>query len=123
MIPTWAAVLGALSLAVIALAAFISAIAVIAAALGVRAILRALQDSAIPVVTDVRQLVSTIRKEVDGVAETSRELRQRIGRAAEAAETRLADIATTVRTVQQGLSLWREVRPRPPKRRVKRRKS
>lgn len=125
MIPTWAAVLGALSLAVIALAALVSAAAVLAAAFGVRSFLSAVRHTTEPVVNDVRALIGTIRDEADGLAETSRDLRQRIVHAADAAEARLADlgetlevaerevsetakdVAATARTVRRGVSVWR----------------
>ncbi|HXJ31838.1 MAG TPA: hypothetical protein VNG35_14420 [Gemmatimonadales bacterium] len=125
MIPTWAAVVGALSLAVIAVAALVSGLAVLAAAYGVRAFLQAIRHSAEPVVQDVRQLIGTIRSEADGLAETSRDMRQRIVHAADAAEARLAelgdtlgeaereigetakDVAATARTVRRGVSVWR----------------
>jgi signal transduction histidine kinase len=120
MIPTWAAVVGALSLAVIALSVMASAAAVVAAALGMRAFLRATREAAEPVVHDLRQLVGTIRTEADGLAETSRDLRQRIVRAADATEGVVRDVAATVRTVSRGVSLLRPARPtkqRPVKRR------
>jgi methyl-accepting chemotaxis protein len=125
MIPTWAAVVGALSLAVIAVAALVSGLAVLAAAYGVRSFLQAIRHSAEPVVQDVRQLIGTIRNEADGLAETSRDMRQRIVHAADAAEARLAelgdtlgeaereigetakDVAATARTVRRGVSVWR----------------
>ena len=125
MIPTWAAVVGALSLAVIAAAALVSGLAVLAAAFGVRSFLQAIRHSAEPVVQDVRQLIGTIRNEADGLAETSRDMRQRIVHAADAAEARLAelgdtlgeaereigetakDVAATARTVRRGVSVWR----------------
>jgi methyl-accepting chemotaxis protein len=125
MIPTWAAVVGAVSLAVMALAAIVTAIAVFAAAWGVRSFLGAIRDYAEPVVSDVRTLIGTIRTEAGGLAETSRELRQRILHAADAAEERLADlgdaldvaerqiedttrdVAATARTVRRGVSVWR----------------
>jgi hypothetical protein len=120
MIPTWAAVVGALSLAVIALSVVMSAAAAVAVALGVRAFLSATRQAAEPVVHDLRQLVGTIRAETEGLAETSRDLRQRIVRAADATEGVVRDVATTVRTVSRGVSLLRPERPakqRPAKRR------
>ena len=93
------------------------------AALGVRASLRMLQGLAGPALDDVRQFVGTIRAEVDGLAGTSRDLRARVVKAADAAEARLAeldalvdvvqqevesaalDIAATLRTVRRGASL------------------
>src|SRR5881396_3898039 len=118
MIPTWVAVVTGISLAILALAA-----ASVIAALGVRGFRRMLHELAGPAVGDVRALVATIRAEAEGLAGTSRELRQRIVSAADAAEARLAeldavfevvqeeveatvlDVATTMRTVRRGISL------------------
>jgi hypothetical protein len=123
MIPTWVAVVTALSLAVIALAAIVIAVSSVVAALGVRAFLGTLRELAVPAVGDVRQLVASIRSEAERLVGTSRELRERIVRAADAAEHRLADldalfevvqtevestvldVAATVRLVRRGLSL------------------
>jgi methyl-accepting chemotaxis protein len=125
MIPTWAAVLGAVSLVVIALAALTTAVAVLAAAVGVRSFLASLRGTVEPVVRDVRGLIGTIRMEADGLAETSRDLRQRIVSAADAAEAKLSelgetletaereitetarDAAATARTVRRGASIWK----------------
>ncbi len=124
MIPTWAAVIGTLSLAVIALAAVVSALAILAVALGTKSLVTGLKDSTLPIVQDVRQLVSSIRTEVDGIADTSRDIRHRLVRAADGAEARLADIAAAVRTVQAGVALWKTVRPggTTPKRSTKRKR-
>lgn len=122
MIPTWAAVIGSLSLAVIALSAIVSALAILNVALGTRSFMTSLKENTLPIVSEVRQLVTSIRSEVDGIADTSREIRHRLVRAADGAEARLADIATAVRTVQAGVALWKTVRPgsdAPPKRRGK----
>ena len=120
MIPTWAAVIGSLSLAVIALAAIITALAILTVALGTKSLVSGLKDTTLPIVSDVRQLVSSIRAEVDGIADTSRDIRNRLMRAADGAEARLGDIAAAVRTVQAGVALWKTVRPEsPPKRRTK----
>jgi uncharacterized protein YoxC len=123
MIPTWVAVVTALSLAVVALAAIVIAVSSVVAALGLRAFLRMLRDLAAPAVGDVRQLVASIRSEAESLVGTSRALRERIVRAAEAAESRLADldalfevvqaevestvldVAATVRLLRRGLSL------------------
>jgi uncharacterized protein YoxC len=123
MIPTWVAVVTALSLAVVALAAIVIAVSSVVAALGLRAFLRMLRELAAPAVGDVRQLVAAIRNEAEGLVGTSRALRERIVRAADAAEHRLADldalfevvqaevestvldVAATVRLVRRGLSL------------------
>jgi hypothetical protein len=123
MIPTWVAVVTALSLAVVALAAIVIAVSSVVAALGVRAFLSTLRELAVPAVGDVRQLVAAIRTEAENLVGTSRELRERIVRAADAAENRLADldalfevvqtevestvldVAATVRLVRRGLSV------------------
>jgi uncharacterized protein YoxC len=123
MIPTWVAVVTALSLAVVAMAAIVIAVSSVVAALGLRAFLRVLRELATPAVGDVRQLVASIRTEAESLVGTSRALRERIVRAADAAETRLADldalfevvqaevestvldVAATVRLVRRGLSL------------------
>src|SRR3989440_12462407 len=86
MIPTWVAVVTGISLAILALAAIVIAAASVVAALGVRGFLRILHELAGPAVGDVRALVATIRAEAEGLAGTSRELRQRVGRAPDAAE-------------------------------------
>ena len=123
MFPTWVGIVTALSLAVIALAALAVAVATAAAAMGMRASLRALQGLAGPALDDARHLVATIRTEVDGLAGTSRELRARVLKAADAAQARLAeldaladtvqnevqstamDIAATIRTLRRGVSV------------------
>jgi uncharacterized protein YoxC len=123
MIPTWVGVVTAVSLAIIALAALGTAAAITATALGMRALLQALRGLAGPALEDVRQLIGTIRAEVDGVTSTSRDLRTRVLKAADAAQVRLAeldalvdvvqgevesaalDIAATLRTVRRGISL------------------
>ena len=123
MIPTWVAVVTGISLAILALSAVTIALSSVIAALGVRAFLRVLQDLAGPALDDVRQLVGTIRAEAEGLVGTSRDLRGRIVKAADAAEARLADVdalfevvqeevettaldvAATLRHVRRGLSL------------------
>src|SRR5205809_337325 len=93
MMPTWVGVVMAISLAIIALAALAVAAATASAALGMRASLRMLQDLAGPALDDVRQLVGTIRAEVDGLAGTSRDLRARVRKAALAAVALLPGVA------------------------------
>jgi len=123
MLPTWVGVVTALSLAIIALAALAVAVATTSAALGLRVSFKMLQGLAGPALDDVRQLLGTIRSEVDGLAGTSRDLRTRVVRAADAAEARLAeldalvdvvqqeveaaalDVAATIRTVRRGVSV------------------
>ena len=48
----------------------------------------------------MRQLIATIRTEVDEVAATSRDLRGRVVKAADAAEARLAQVSALVGGVQ-----------------------
>src|SRR5207245_3300003 len=60
-----------------------------------------LEQLAGPAVSDVRQLVATIRTEADGLAGTSRELRARIVKAADAAEARLQDLDALFDVVQE----------------------
>jgi len=107
MIPTWAAVVGVLSLAVIAA----SAVAVVVVVHGIRSFVTGLKNSTLPMVTDVREMVAGIRAEVDGIVDTSRDIRHRLVNVADGAEARLADIAAAVRTVQAGVALWKTVRP------------
>src|SRR2546423_7647965 len=125
MVPTWAAVVTAISLAIIALAAIVVAVSSLGAALGMRAFLQALRRLAGPAVDDARQLVATIRHEAEALAGTSRDVRLRVLRAADAAEARLVevgalfdvlkeeaedtalDVVATVRNVRRGLGLWR----------------
>src|SRR5438094_3741659 len=92
MIPTWVGVVSAVSLAVIALAAIVVAVSSLGAALGMRAFLQALRQLAGPAVDDARQLVATIRHETEALAGSSRDLRQRVLRAADAAEARLTEV-------------------------------
>ncbi len=123
MIPTWVAVVTGISLAILALSAIAIALSSVITALGVRAFLRVLRDLAGPALGDVRQLVTTIRTEAEGLVGTSQDLRGRIVKAADAAEARLADldalfevvqeevestaldVAATLRTVRRGLSM------------------
>ena len=125
MLPTWVGVVSAISLTIIALAALLGGIAIIVAALDVRWALKALKGAAGPAIADVRQLISSIRTEADALVGASRDVRQRIVRAADAAEERLTaldalaevmqeeleetaiDAAATMRDVRRGLSVWR----------------
>ena len=125
MVPTWVGVVSALSLVIMALAALVAAGAIIVAALGVRAAVRALKTFAGPAISDVRQLIGSIKIEADALVGTSRDVRQRIVRAADAAEERLIsldalaevmqdelqetalDAAATMREVRRGLSVWK----------------
>ncbi|HET8713482.1 MAG TPA: hypothetical protein VFM23_07350 [Gemmatimonadales bacterium] len=125
MLPTWVGVVSALSLAIIALAALVGAAAVVAAAWGVRSAVKALKNFTGPAIADVRQLIGSIKVEADALVGASRDVRQRIVRAADAAEERLTDFdalaevvqteleetaidaAATMRDVRRGLSVWR----------------
>jgi len=125
MLPTWVGVVSALSLATIAVAALVTAVGITAAALGVREAVKALKGFAGPAIADVRQLIGSIRTEADALVGTSRDVRQRIVRAVDAAEDRLTsldalaevvqdeleetalDAAATMRNVRRGLSVWR----------------
>jgi len=100
MMPTWVGVVTALSLAIIALSALTVAAAIAGVALGMRAALRALQQLAGPALEDVRQLIAVARTEVDAVAATSRDVRGRIMKAADAAEARLVQVNTLLGRVQ-----------------------
>jgi hypothetical protein len=125
MLPTWVGVVIALSLGIIALAALVQGAAIIAAALGVRTAVKALRNFAGPAITDVRQLIASIKTEADAIVGASRDVRYRIVKAADAAEERLMafdalaevlqeeleetaiDAAATMRDVRRGLSVWR----------------
>src|SRR6266704_4809789 len=125
MLPSWVGVVSAISLAIIALAALVAAGALAAAALGVRAAVKALRGFAGPAIADVRQLIASIKNEADALVGASRDVRQRIVRAADAAEERLTDLdslaevmqeeleetaldaAATMRDVRRGMSVWR----------------
>ena len=125
MLPTWVGVVSAISLAIIAVAALVGAVGITAAALGVRAAVKALRGFAGPAIADVRQLIASIKNEADALVGASRDVRQRIVRAADAAEERLTDLdslaevmqeeledtaldaAATLRNVRRGMSVWR----------------
>jgi len=125
MFPNWVGVVSAISLMIIALAALVGGTAIIGTALEVRWALKALKRAAGPAIADVRQLISSIRTEADALVGASRDVRQRIVRAADAAEERLTaldslaevmqeeleataiDAAATMRDVRRGLSVWR----------------
>lgn len=125
MLPTWVGVTTAISLMVIAVAALVAGAAIVMAALGVRSALKALKGVAGPAIADVRLLIGNIKTEADALVGASRDIRNRIVRAADAAEERLTDLdslaevmqeeieaaaldaATTMRDVRRGLSVWR----------------
>src|SRR5256885_7137400 len=99
--PTWVGVLGALSLAVLAAAGVVLAATHLVAARRLEQFARLLEQLAGPAVSDVRQLIATIRTEAEGLAGTSRELRGRIVKAADAAEARLQDLDALLDVVQE----------------------
>jgi methyl-accepting chemotaxis protein len=125
MLPTWVGVVTAISLMIIALAVLVGGVAIVVAALDVRWALKALKGAAGPAIADVRQLIGSIKTEADALVGASRDVRQRIVRAADAAEERLTDLdslaevmqeeleetaidaAATMRDVRRGLSVWR----------------
>jgi len=101
MIPTWAAVVTALSLAIMAVSVVVVAVSSAVAALGMRAFLRAVEHLAGPALDDVRQLVGSIRHEAESLVGTSRDIRLRIVKAADAAESRLGDLDALLDVVQE----------------------
>jgi len=100
MLPTWVGVVSAISLAIIAVAALVTAAAITGAALGVRAAVKAIKGFAGPAIADVRQLIGSIRTEADALVGTSRDVRQRIVRAVDAAEDRLTSLDALAEVVQ-----------------------
>src|SRR3989304_3004455 len=97
MWPLWVGVVTALSLAIIAIAALAVAAAAFMAPLAARRLLRTLDLLAGPAVSDVRQLVGTIKTEADALVGASRDIRHRIVRAADAAEERLGGLGALAR--------------------------
>ena len=123
MLPTWAGVVSAISLLIIALAALAVAAAVASTAFGLRAALRGLQGAASPAIDDLRHVVATVRTEVDALAAASRAVRVRVADGTDAVAARLAaldamvdelegevraavdDLGATFRTVRRAASL------------------
>jgi hypothetical protein len=99
MIPTWAAVVGAVSLVVIALAALTVAVALVFAALAARRLFHAVQMLAGPAVSDVRHLVGSIRAEADALVGTSRDIR--LVSSGGGLGDRLADLDALAEVVQE----------------------
>lgn len=100
MIPTWFAVVVALSLAVTALATVIFMVAFVLTARRLDRLVSLLEHAAGPAVQDVRQLVATIKGEADSLVGTSRDIRLRIVQAADSAQERLSDLAALLDVVQ-----------------------
>lgn len=101
MIPTWAAVVTALSLLVIALSAIVVAFAAVISALGVRATLGFFKQLAAPALDDARGLLGTVRAEADALVGTSKDIRMKIVQATDAAELRLSNLAALVDVLQE----------------------
>src|SRR5439155_1161744 len=83
---------GGTALAPLARAASAIALSSVGGVLALRTFLRLLEHLAGPAVSDVRQLVGTTRTEAETLVGTSRDLRGRIVKAADAAQARLADL-------------------------------
>src|SRR5258708_37016265 len=92
MVPPWAAVLSALSLAVIAIAALAVAGGILAAQRQFARRLGTLESHAGPALQDVQRLVAAIRTEAENITGTSKDLRIRIVHAADAAQARLTEL-------------------------------
>lgn len=99
--PTWTGVVTALSLAIIALAAIAVAVAGVMAARSARSLLRKVDEFAGPALADARQLVGTIKVEAEALVGASRDIRERIVRAADAAEDRLSDLNALAEVVTE----------------------
>jgi len=124
VLPSWVGVVSALSLVIIALATTALAVASVVSGLRMHAFVRAIEHMAGAAIGDVRQLIDSIKGEADALVGTSRDIRERIVSAADAAERRLTDLdalvevvqeevedtvldtAATLRNVRRGLSLW-----------------
>ena len=124
MLPTWVGVVSAISLAIIAMAATVLAVSSVVSVLRMHAFVHALEQMAGPAIGDVRQMISAIKGEAEALVGTSRDIRERIVSAADAAERRLSDLdalvevvqdevedtvldaAATLRNVRRGMSLW-----------------
>ena len=101
MVSPWVGVVTALSLAIIALSAITVAVAAIMTARAGRELLRTVNHFAGPALSDVRELVGTIKYEANALIGTSRDIRQRIVRAADAAEEKLSEIHALADFVQE----------------------
>lgn len=101
MLPTWVGEVMAVSLAILALAGVTLAATQVAAARRMERFLRLFERLAGPAVSDVRDIVATIRTEVDGLAGASRDLRARLVKAADTAEVRLGELDALLDVVQE----------------------
>jgi len=124
VLPSWVGVVSAISLVIIALATTALAVASVVSGLRMHAFVRAIEQMAGAALGDVRQLITAIKGEADALVGTSRDIRERVVSAADAAERRLTDLdalvevvqeevedtvldtAATLRNVRRGLSLW-----------------
>lgn len=142
MAPNGAEVVMAVSLVVIALASIAAAAGALFITGELRRFFRSVEHLAGPAVSDVRQLVGSIRTEADALVGASRDIRTRIVRAADAAETRLGDlealldvvqgeaeetaldVAATLRDARSGVRLWQWARKllTAPSKRTRRRR-
>jgi hypothetical protein len=100
MLPTWTGVVSAISLAIIALAALTVAAAAAGVALGIRAMLRALEGRAGPALDDIQHVVATVRAEVDAIAATAQSVRARVAQGTDVAAARLAELDALIEVVQ-----------------------
>jgi hypothetical protein len=98
--PAWVGVVSAVSLVVIAVASLAAAAAVAVMALALRRLFQVVAQLAGPAVADVRQLVTTIKTEAEALVATAGDIRARIVRAADLAESRLDDLDALVEVVQ-----------------------
>lgn len=143
MPPAWTDVVSAVALAVVAVAAVGGAAAAVVLVRELRRFFATVERLAGPAVSDARQLVAAIRTEAEALVGTSRDIRGRIMRAADAAEARLADldalfevvqdevedtaldVTAALRDVRRGTRVWQWVRglleaPRRPRKRRRR---
>lgn len=98
--PAWAAVVAAVSLAILATSALVIMTTHVVAARRLAKFLAVFERAAGPAVDDVRQLVGVIRGEAESLVGTSRDIRLRIVAAADAAEARLVDLDALLDVVQ-----------------------
>jgi hypothetical protein len=101
MWPLWIGVVTALSLAFIALSALAVALASIYTARAAQSLLRKVEELAGPTLGDVRALVGTIKTEADALVGASKDIRQRIVRAADTAEEKLTELQALADVVQE----------------------
>src|SRR5579872_7330072 len=101
MLPAWTGVVSAISLAIVALAALAVAASTVGIALGLRAALKMLEGKATPALDDLRQIVTTVRGEVDALVAMSSRVRERVAGGSDAVAARLAELNALVDVVQE----------------------